>query len=312
MSGLASLYLLESEKNILSQHYKETLQGLQKLYDKTPDPVVYFLGGSLPFRAHLHLRQLTNFAMICRLPENILHRLADYVLTCLPNSALSWFSQIRDVCYQYNLPHPLLLLKNPPEQEPFKQTVKLNILDFWQAKLRKEAVKLDSLAFFKPSFMTLSKPHPLWTTCGGNSYELNKASIQAKYLSGRFRTEKLLSHFSSTNSKFCQLHPVTETIGDIAHHLVLCPWLQDRREALFEYWDHISSDNPPARDILKSFQSAAPNLFLQFVLDCSVLPQIIEATQAHGNIILTTLFKATRTYCYSIFRTRIKLIEQLL
>ena len=123
------------------------------------------------------------------------------------------------ICYQYNLPDPLLLLKNPPSQKEFKTQVKLNVLDYWQIKLRNDAAQLEkaSLAFFRPVYMSLLKPHLLWTTCCGNNYELNKASIQAKYLSGRFRTEKLLAIFSNSNSEFVSCIPrqkllVTSTI----------------------------------------------------------------------------------------------------
>ena len=70
MSGIASLVLKQSEVNILNQHYKTTLQNLLKLHDRTPDPVVFFLAGSLPAVAILHLKQLSLFSMITRLPEN--------------------------------------------------------------------------------------------------------------------------------------------------------------------------------------------------------------------------------------------------
>ena len=312
LSGLGSLYLLENEKKTLEQHYKETLQNLQKLYSRTPDSVIYFLGGSLPFLAHLHMRQLSIFAMICRLPENILNKVAHYVLTCLPENSHSWFTQITKICYQYSLPTPLLLLTNPPSQDDFKHTVKQKVLDFWQSKLRMDAKKLEnsSLAFFKPAFMSLSRPHLLWTTCHGNSYELNKATIQAKYLSGCFRTEKLLSHFSHTNSQFFQLYPLTETVGDIYHHLVFCPVLQECRNNIFEYWEQIASDNNAASKILSEIQKATPEIFLQFLLDCSVLPHVISAAQIEGYILYDIFFKATRTYCYSVYRTRRKVLDQ--
>ena len=41
MSGLGSLYLLESDKKTLGQHYKDTLQNLQKLYSRTPESFVF-------------------------------------------------------------------------------------------------------------------------------------------------------------------------------------------------------------------------------------------------------------------------------
>ena len=250
--------------------------------------------------------------MICRLPDNILHRLATYILTNLPDSTKSWFLQIKKLCFKYNLPHPLLLLADPPTKAPFSHRVRLSVLDFWQTKLRQEAAQLPSLKFFKPQYMSLSQPHPLWTTCGSNRYELNKACCQAKYLSGRFRTEQLLSHFGAGNLPFCQLHPHQneEVVGDLAHHLVHCSALADRREFLFEYWNTISNDNIVCKQILKTVQSADEDDFLQFILDCSSVPIVIAAAQEHGKDIYKILYKASRTYCYSLYRARLKLLSQ--
>ena len=211
---------------------------------------------------------------------------------------------------QYELPHPLLLLSDPPSKDDFKNLVKLNVLDYWQSKLRAEAAPLLSLRYFKPEFMSLSSPHPLWSSCGDNSYELNKACTQAKYLSGRFRTDKLLSSFSGENSPFCQLHPDTHTEGDLLHQLVLCPSLASRRVVLFEYWDNISASSPPCKEILVKMKTTNPENFLQFVLDCSAVPDVIAAVQAHGKSIYNILYKATRTYCYSLYRARLKLQNQ--
>ena len=313
-SGVASLSLLQSEQKVLSQHYKETLQNLQKLYQLTPEPVVFFLAGSLPFSAHLHMRQLGLFGMLARCPENILHSIAEYTLTHLPDSSNSWFINIKQLCHMYALPHPLLLLQNPPEKEAFDHAVKLSVLEFWQEKLRVEARKLQltSLYYFKPDYMSLCKPHPLWTTCGASSYEINKACVQAKYLSGRFRTDTLLSHFSKDNSVFCQLHPDEPEVGDLMHHLVLCPTLAERKALLFQYWDSLTTSNPPCREIINTIKLAPIKTFLQFILDCSVLPDVILARQEHGEIIVKILFKATRTYCYAMYRERKKRLDKWL
>ena len=50
--------------------------------------------------------------------------------------------------------------------------------------------------------------------------------------------------------------------------------------------------------------------FLQFVLDCSSLPEVIAAAQIHGMELYNILYKATRTYCYSLYRARLKLLSQ--
>ena len=220
--------------------------------------------------------------------------------------------EVKKLCMLYSLPLPLLLLADPPQKDSFSKLVKLNVLDYWQTKLRADAdpVKLPSLTYFKPQFMSLSRPHLLWTTCGNNVYQLNKACIQAKYLSGRFRTERLLSNFAVENSPFCQLHPEQEQVGDLLHHLVSCPSLSSRRTLLFEYWDQVSNSCPPANEILLKMKTTSPEYFLQFVLDCSVLPDVIAAAQIHGMELYNILFKATRTYCYSLYRARLKLLDR--
>ena len=100
-SGLASLILNKHETDIINQHVKETVQNLLKLHQKTPEPFIYFIAGSLPGEALLHMKQLTLFGAICRLPGNIL------------NTIVSWFSQIKALCFRYALPHPLVLLNEP-------------------------------------------------------------------------------------------------------------------------------------------------------------------------------------------------------
>ena len=74
LSGLSALVLRKSEMNMISTCYKNTLQRLMKLHDRTSDCVVYFLAGSLPGAALLHLRQLSIFGMITRSPNSVLYK----------------------------------------------------------------------------------------------------------------------------------------------------------------------------------------------------------------------------------------------
>ena len=73
-SGVASLVLKPKEFHTLANHYKTTLQQLQRLHEKTPRGVVYLLAGCLPPEALLHMKQLSLFSMICRKPDDPLHR----------------------------------------------------------------------------------------------------------------------------------------------------------------------------------------------------------------------------------------------
>ena len=309
-SGLASLILNKQETDIINQHVKETVQNLLKLHQKTPEPFIFFIAGSLPGEALLHLKQLTLFGAICRLPENILNTIARNVLTSSPEKDTSWFAHIRALCFRYALPHPLTLLSNPQSKENFKNLVKLNIVQYWQehltSKVRNNEKEMSSLKYFKPQFMSLLRPHPILTTAG-NSYDTNKIIIQLRMLSGRYRVGSLLKHFSSTNSGICELCNLEE---ETLSHLLLprCPLLSERRELLITHSRNILKPSPISTEIFE--QILADNnyeLFMQFILDCSTIPSIIRASQQDSSV-LPLFFKICRTWCYSLHRTRLKLL----
>ena len=202
-SGLAALILTKYEISLLTQHYKNILQRLMKLYDETPDCVVHFLSGSLTGAALLHLRQLTLFGMISRLEDNILRKIAVSVLVEGKPSCTSWFQQIRDICIQYLIPHPLIMLESPLPKFAFKKLCKQRVTCFWRKKFQIDAAKLTSLRYLKPEFISLTSPHPIFTTLNGNPYQTKKAKIQSRFLSGRYRTEKLCRFWSKNAAGIC-------------------------------------------------------------------------------------------------------------
>ena len=138
-SGLAALILNKTGVDIIAQHVKKTTQDLLKLHQKTTEPSIFLVSGTLPGEATLHLKQLTLFGMICRLPGNILNTIAKHILHTSKDNDKSWFAQIRNLCYRYALPHPLILLDTPPTKLAFKSKIKTNVVDYCQTKLRDEA-----------------------------------------------------------------------------------------------------------------------------------------------------------------------------
>ena len=309
MSGLATLVLSKQEVIIAEQHYKETLRSLQRLFACTPRPVTYFLAGSLPGSALLHLRQLSLFGMICRLPGSILNKHARNILSSATPSFKSWFSEIRDLCLLYNLPHPLNLLTSPPPKEPFKKLIKSHVTDYWEQTLRAEASPLTSLEFFKPSFMSLSKPHPIWSTPGSSPAKIAMATTQAQMLSGRYRTEKLCSNWSRHSTGMCLLsESCSSTAEDISHILVFCGALQPTREKLMRFSLDYCKSLPQVKKLVHQFCHPTNPQFAQFLLDCSVLPQVINEIQEHGDEVLHHMFHITRTWCYTLHKERMKML----
>ena len=219
------MILTDKEIVTIDQQLKTTLQNILKLPSKSSASLVYFVAGSLPGSAVLHLKQLTLFGMICRLPGDPLNILARQMLTT-SSSTSSWFIRIRNLCLEYNLPHPLLLLDKPPTKEAFKKQIKAKVLDVWEQKLRAQASLLPSLMFFKPQFMSLACPHTLLLIAGQKPYEVAKARIQLLFLSSQYPCAKYSRHWTPDNPmglctyQQCKEHHIVESID---HVLLFCP-----------------------------------------------------------------------------------------
>ena len=304
LSGVGSLVLSTEELRIMNNHYKNTLQMLMKLHDKTPVEVILFLSGSLPAEAHIHMRQLGLFLMITQLPENILHSMADKVLHSDSDSSKSWFIQIRKLSSMYDLPSPLAMLASPLSKTSYKSMIKSRVTDYWERFLRKSAAPKDSLLYFNPDFMSLRKCHPIWTSCSANPFEVNKAICQARLLSGRYRCDWACRHWSRTNKDgYCVLCPGQAVPGTVEHMLVLCPALQEKRTMLNQYWQKQSCEDTALHNLLWSKLNSSPKELVQFLLDPSVVPAVIDGCQKKL-FNLDSLFALTRTYCYGLHRRR--------
>ena len=254
------------------------------------------------------IRPRTAGALIVRLTVNILKKIQRYFLTSSDDrsKSKSWFLVIRDICLMYQLPHPLSLLASPIPKETAKQLFRTKVTDYWQTKLRNEAADLPSLEYFKPQYMSLSRPHPLFTTCGSNSYEICKCLVQARMLSGRYRSDRLVRHFYPGSDGNCSLCP-ENVPGDLDHILTWCVSLREVRRLLTEKLEQSYISDTAKSIILNVINSENRKDFVQFLLDCSVHPDVISATQNCGPALLEELFRFTRSWCYAVHRTKLKL-----
>ena len=317
LSGLATMVLSKTETSLLDGHFKLHSERLLKLHKATPACVVWFLSGCLPTQALLHLRQFTLFGMICRLHdgENVLAHHARHILATAKPSAKSWFSQILDLCLQYSLPHPITFLNTPPTKLSFKNLVKSSVVDYWERKLRGEAAvfKESSLKYFSPEYMSLSITHPLFSTCAGSPYEVSKAKLQARYLSGRARVESLTRHWNPSNKEgLCPLcRDVTPSLGTMEHIFLSggCPALIDARLCMLSFIQAYMVPRQYLLPLMKSCWGVSDSLTMQLLLDCSVIPEVIQATQEASNPVMSDLFYLTRTYIFKLHRTRQRLLE---
>ena len=161
----------------------------------------------------------------------------------------------------------------------------------WEQRLRLESSFLPSLQYFHPQFMSLSTPHRLWTTAGPKPYEVAKAVVQLKFLSGQYRCGKLTRHWSPSQDGFCSHPPCQQssTLESSEHILLECPAYLETRQNMISLFLNLKSQVSHSLVISLLLCSERQSL-MQFLLDCSVLAQVIQAAQVHGECIYSDLF----------------------
>ena len=309
MSGLGSLVLNSKEVNLIHQHHKNTIRCMQKLPDETPQAVIFFMAGTLPATAILHERMLGLFGMVSRLQKDPLNSHARHALIIAKQNSSSWFANIRDLCAQYSLPHPLHLLDFPLSKAKFKHLIKSKVTDFWEQKLRNEAAPLTSLSYFHPGYMSLARPHAIWWTAGANPYEVSKAVIQCRMLSGRYRTLLLTSNWTESGESCCPAPACSQnqTEESLQHILLDCPQYADTRLSLVNKIQAVK--NEEVRKLAMFALKQDPAFLMQFLLDASTIPATIALTAKVGEEVLFPLFSLTRTWCYALHRKRLDLLR---
>ena len=312
LSGIAALVLSKKDISLIDRHYQETLRQLLRLHRNTPRCCIYFLAGCLPGAALVHMRQLNLFSMICRLDKrNLLYQHAYNWFSSAVHFRGSWFHQIREWCLLYGLPHPSILFNQPLDKNIFKTTVKKHVVRYWENVLRDEASTLKSLSMFRPQYMSLLTPHLIWRTAGHSPFKVAMASVQALFISGRYRCGALTRHWTCPPTDgCCELSSqCINTIEDIPHIIQRCPALQKVRLGLHEYTMKYSSTLPHELMCLLREKCVPSNpSFVSFILDCSSDPDAILLSQQHGESVFEFLFACTRTWAYGIHRERLKLL----
>ena len=157
---------------------------------------------------------------------------------------------------------------------PTKSCYKMKVLDWWQTHRRTEAALLPSLSFFQAHFMSLSSPHPIWTSAGSSSYEVIM-------LSGRYRTCWLRRFWSDDISGSCQIPGCSAEPGNLLHIAWgQCPGLQPAKIRAVALWKIFLEDKEILFPTIKTYSLGEPELFLKLLVDPTSRPDVISLAQA--------------------------------
>ena len=192
-------------------------------------------------------------------------------------------------------------------QATFSKIVKSKIINYWETKLREEALELTSIPYFKPNFMSLTEPHPIWSACGSSPFECHKAVIAARMLSGRYLTDSLQGHWTQNKEGVCLLPACasSKVYGNLEHLILFCPSLSQTRQKLLSLVNKISMEHESLQYILQeSFHTNDYRDQMQLLLDCTSIPSVIYLTQMFGPSLQDRLLYLGRTWCYCIHHDR--------
>ena len=193
------------------------------------------------------------------------------------------------------------MLQNPLSKEAFKNLSRSLIFDHGKVKLRQEASPLLSMTAFTPQYHSLAKPHPIFWISGSNPDEVSKATIQC-------RTELLSSHWSSNRLGYSLNSECSEVPETLEHILLWCPSYHEKRVKLRAF--SLANTDSTVDQFVSKVLDGTPSLFLQFLLDASVFPEVICLVQVYGDQPLKTLFHITRTWCFTIHKERASILQR--
>ena len=187
------------------------------------------------------------------------------------------------------------------------------IIEFWHAKLSRQALSKPSLQFLSCPFLSLGRgPHLLWQSCGSSRSAVRVAAVQAKMISGRYRTDSLSSKWLGGDGH-CLLPGCVDQKGDIVHLFSgKCPALYStltssvtRGLLTLQRYPQLL---PP---VVSALSSLDPLNWVRFILDPSTDALVIKIRQESGNSSLWPLFKFSRTVIWAVHKKRLQLKGQL-
>ena len=156
------------------------------------------------------------------------------------SSSKSWFWKLRQLCLRNDLSHPATWVTAQSSKLQIKKMCKSAVLQYWLNKLRTQADSLPSLCYLQTSYLGLTKSQPLFRFCGSSPWEVEKATTQARLMSGRYRVEALTGHWVAWNKDGlcslpeCWCTPASHK-GTIANFLLTFPSLSSRRMELIQF-----------------------------------------------------------------------------
>ena len=200
-------------------------------------------------------------------------------------------------------------MDEPPPKYHFKKHVKKAVIEFWEDALRQEALELQSIKHFDIFSCNLSQPHWIWATSGKNSFEVRKASILARMMSGRYRTDYFARHWTMNKNGHCLIPGCNQQIGNLQHLLIECSALTRARSKVIEMILNKSSVLFPLRMFFESLFKSDYELQFYFLFQPFSFHYVNYLCNLYGHAIIKSIAYYVRTFVFTIHAERQKLMS---
>ena len=216
--GLEATVLSKKQLEDLERFHKGLLRKIQGLPGNVASEATYYMLGTIPIEAQLHIRALSLFGAICMAAQNntTLQRLICRQLSI--DNKYSWFQLILKLSQKYNLNIEGLAF-SPWRKKTWKEYVKSCVESYWQPNpsITKEKT---SLHFLDMGLIDLHHAHPVWESCTNDARLVPAAMTRATLLVGSYLTQRRKEKLGLTQSAICQL--CQEEEETMEHMLLTC------------------------------------------------------------------------------------------
>ncbi|MEW8547744.1 MAG: reverse transcriptase family protein, partial [Candidatus Thiodiazotropha sp.] len=256
--------ILPSQSGIkkLEQFQKQLLKRILSVPQNTPDTAIYILSGIIPIQEQIELKALTLFNNICRQDcFSVERQLAIRQLTVKETGSVSWFINLRDILFKYELPPPLKLLENPPEKLQWKRTIKTAVYEYCKKQVQLDIPLYISLKYFTAADYTPGFCHSILNVRGDPVREAQKLSVKLRLLTDTYILQsKKVKYYESEKSSLCKL--CNESIEDQEHFLLKCEILDPVRIRILDCIAQLMQESTG-----KSFYSETSEYKLKIILN---------------------------------------------
>ncbi|CAC5422905.1 unnamed protein product [Mytilus coruscus] len=190
----------------LEKFHRKNLRHIQSLPERTSNAAVLLLIEALPIEAEIHKRCLSLLLSLLNCGNDKIHQILTRQITTNFDNNKSFFTRIMDILEMYGLPSITQLQKSTPKKEHWKNTIKVKVDKFWYEKTLADVENKSSLTFLNTSNLEPNKPHHVWNVKQLPRFELRKAIIKARVMTGTYILQADKYKFTHYNVEAtCQL-----------------------------------------------------------------------------------------------------------